>query len=245
MNFNFIDFAIIILLALGALNGFRNGFIGSLVGFVGSIAALLLSIKFYRPFAVLLNEKFGILSVVHGFLSKNLPLPLEVSSAPISQSGIDVLAMNISKMALPEFIKIQVIEQAQSLSLTAGQLGLTTVGEMLTFIVATTLLNGLALLLLWFIVDKILSLVAKILSRSLDNTFLGGINRFAGLLVGAALNALGLMVVIGILTLFLEVTSQAQTSILVAIAKTVNQSVLVPYFKQGYEVILSKVISFI
>ncbi|MDK2822762.1 MAG: hypothetical protein PWQ67_2040 [Clostridia bacterium] len=245
MNFNFIDFAIIILLILGAFNGYRQGFIGSLVGFLGSIVALLLSIKFYKPFAGLLNEKFGILSSIHGFLSEHLPLPVEVSTAPINQTGLNILIMKVNSMTLPEFIKQQVIEQAQNLAHTAGQFGIANAGELLTYIVAITLLNGLALLLLWFLIDKILFIVAKILSRSLDNTFLGGVNRIAGLVMGIAINALGLIVFVGILTLFLEVTGQARSSMLVALAKTANQSVLVPYFKQGYNIILSKVISFI
>lgn len=245
MGFNLIDFAIVILLIIGAINGYRKGFIASLVGFLGSIVALFLSIKFYRPFAGVLNEKFSILAGIHGFLAKHLPLPLEVSTAPVNQRGIEVLAVSINKMMLPEFIKDQVIEQAHNLAQTVGQLGLSTIGDLLTFIIATTLLNGLALLILWFLIDKSILLMAKILSKSLDNTFLGGINRFGGLLVNTALNVIAMMVIIGIFTFFLEVTSQANSSMLVAIAKTVNQSVLVPYFKQGYVVILSKVISFI
>ncbi|KJS20034.1 MAG: hypothetical protein VR72_16475 [Clostridiaceae bacterium BRH_c20a] len=245
MGFNFIDFAIIILMLLGALNGFRQGFIGSIVGFLGSIVALLLSVKFYKTFAGLLDGKFGILSGIYGFLAEHMPLPLEVSTAPLNTTGINLLILKLNSMNLPEFFKGQVTNQAHELLQSASQLGLSTIGEVLTYIVATTLLNGFALIFLWFILTNLLHLVARILSKSLDNTFLGGINRFGGLVVGAGLNALGLMVFIGIFTLFLEVVGQADASMLVAIGKTVNQSVLVPYFKLGYGIILSKVISLI
>lgn len=243
MNFNLVDIGIILLLFLGALNGYRKGFIGSLVGFMGSIAALFLSIKFYKAFAVFLNEKFGLLASIHGFISKNIPFPLEISTAPINEWGLTTLALKINSMVLPEFIKKQIIEQIYSYSQIADQLGISGAGELLTYIVSITLLNGLALVLLWFIIDKALVITAHIFSRSLDNTFLGGINRIGGLLMGSALNILALMVFFGIFTIFLEVTSQGQTSILVTIAKTVNQSVLVPYFKEGYSVVLSKVVS--
>jgi len=245
VNFNFIDFAIIILLILGGLSGYRQGFIGSIVGFLGSIIALILSIQFYKPFAGLLNTKFGILSSIHSFLTEHLPLPLEVSTAPLNAAGINLLILKVNTMALPEFIKKQIIEQAQGLIYSASQFGLTTIGEVLTFIVAMTLLNGLALIILWFLLTNLLHLAAKILSKSLDNTLLGGINRLGGLFVGTALNVLGLMVFFGVFTLFLEVTGQASSSMLVAISKTVNQSVLVPYFKEGYAILLSKVIKLI
>jgi len=245
MGFNFIDYAIIILLLLGALNGFRKGFIGSIVGFLGSIAALLLSVKFYKSFAGLLNEKYGILSSIYGFLAEHMPLPLEVSTAPLNATGINLLILKLNSMTLPEFIKTQVANQAQDLFQSASQLGLSTIGEVLTYIVATTLLNGLAFIILCFLLTNLLHLVARILSKSLDNTFLGGINRFGGLVVGAGLNGLGLMVFIGIFTLFLEVAGQADSSMLVAIGNTANQSVLVPYFKQGYGILLSKAISLI
>ncbi|MFZ7102957.1 MAG: CvpA family protein [Peptococcaceae bacterium] len=245
MIFNFVDFAIIILLLLGALNGYRKGFIGSLVGFIGSIAALLLSVKFYKPFAGLLNEKFGILSGIHGFLTNNIPLPVEVSTVPINEWGLEALMLKVNSMFLPDFIKNQIIEQIRSYAQIAGQLGLTNAGELLTYIVAITLLNGLALILLWFIIDKAFIIIAGIFSKSLDKTFLGGVNRVGGLVVGISLNILGLMVFFGVFSLFLEVTSQAQSSMLVAIAKTVNQSALVPYFKEGYSIVLSKVINLI
>lgn len=245
MEFNFIDFGIMILVGFAAINGFRKGFIGSMVGFFGSIIALVLAIKLYRPFAGLLNAKFGILAIIHSFLANHLPLPQEVSAVPINGMGSDLLIYKISNMALPGFIKTQIIEQAQEIMLISAQLGLTTIGEVLIFIVAKTLLNGLALIILWVLLTNLLHLTGTILSKSLDNTLLGGINRLGGLIVGMALNCLGLMVFFGIFTLFLEVTSQANSSSLVKIGNTVNQSVLVPYFIKGYELLLSRVLSFI
>jgi len=245
LNFNFIDFAIIILLMLGGVNGYGKGFIGSIVGFLGSILALVLAVRFYKPFAGLLNAKFGILSGIHSFLTEHLPLPLEVSTAPLNAAGINLLMIKVNSMVLPQFIKEKIISEAQEIIYGASQLRLTTIGEVLTFIVAITLLNGLALIILWFLLTNLLHLAARLLSKSLDNTFLGGINRLGGFMVGIALNALGLMVFFGIFTLFLEVTDQAGSSMLAAIGKTVNQSYLVPYFKEGYGVLLSKVISLI
>lgn len=238
MDLNFIDFAIIILLFLGGLHGYRKGFIRSIVGFLGSIMALILSIKFHKPFAGLLNEKFGILPVVHRFLIEHLPLPLEVSTASLDTTGLNFLIFKINSMALPQFIKEQVIGEAQKLMLSASQFGLNSIGEILTFIVAMTLLNGFALILLWVLLTNLLQLLAKVLSKSLENTFLGGINRLGGLIVGLSLNVLGLVVFFGIFNLFLEVVGQANSSMLVAIGKTVNQSVLVPYFKEGYNLLL-------
>lgn len=245
MKLNFIDFAIIILFGLAAIKGYRKGFIGSLIGFLGGIIALVLSIQLYIPFAGLLNAKFGILSSIHSFLTQHLPLPLEVSAVPINARGTNILLEKIQGMALPQFIKIQVIEQAQEIMLSSAQLGLNTIGEVLIFLVARTLLNGLALIILWVVLTNLLHWVAVILSKSLDSTFLGGVNRLGGLVVGIALNSLALMVFFGIFTLFLEVINQADSSMLVAIGKNVNQSVLVPYLLEGYKLVLGKVISFI
>lgn len=246
MKFNYLDFAIIILLSFAAIKGYRKGFIESLVGFLGSIVALVLSVKLNKPFAGLLNEKFGILSCIHGFLAQHMPFPLEVSTVFVNNPvGRELFLQKINNMALPAFIKMEIIEEIEEILLSSAQLGLATIGEVFTYLVARTLLNGLALIILWIVLSNLLRLAANILSKSLDNTILGGINRLGGLIITLALNCLGLMIFFGIFTLFLKVLNQGNSTLWTVIGTAINQSVLVSYLLEGYRLLLSRVINLI
>ena len=243
MDFNIVDVIIIILVGLGAVKGYRRGFFGSLVGLFGTLFALLITVKTYKPVVEFLEEKFALLEIVHGFLVKNLPLPLEVSTAPLNAQGLSILADRIQNMFLPLFLKEKIMSLAFELSFTVAQMGITTVGELLNYVLAILFINGLVFLLLWFIISAGMRLISKLLTDSLDDTILGSLNRLAGLVVGTTINIVVLMVVIGVMSTFFGNIGQAANDLPAAWVAPLEKSVLLPYFMQAYGLILSKSIS--
>lgn len=60
MNFSWIDIIVILLVIRGVIVGYRRGFSGEALRFLGVILALFLSFKFYEPGANRLIQGFGV-----------------------------------------------------------------------------------------------------------------------------------------------------------------------------------------
>ena len=245
MEYNLVDVLIVLVITLSALKGYRNGLVGSVVNFFGSILALIFSIKFYKSVVQALEAKFEIVTLFAGFLEDKVSLPMEVGTLPVGANGIFLLKASIEQMALPSIVKEQMVIKIQDLMQVASQLGISTTGGLLTYLIALTLINGLVFILLWFLGQQMISLIAKFFSSAFDHTFIGLINHVAGFLIGAALSILGLMITIGLANLLLEITQGIQFAPILAIADKINQSRLVPYLQLGYDMILAKIITFI
>lgn len=235
-----LDVIILVVLLIGASSGYKKGIIGSLVGLFGNIVALLLAVKSYRPVAHLLDSQWSLASKIHVFLLSRCPEPLEASNlVPINDSGMQILFTKIEQMVLPEWVKSKIILESFNLAKLTDHLGLINIGEILTFIVARIILNGLVFLLLWFLLTKFIYLFAQFISKNLDGIFIiGSINRLGGFLSGFALSALAIMVLAGLNNLFWEITKLVEP-------ETVSNSSLLPYFKTSYDLLLSKILTFI
>lgn len=245
VQYNFVDILIVLIIALSALKGYRNGLLGSVVNFFGSIMALIFSIKFYKTVVQALEDNFNLVSYFSAFLGDKIPLPIEVGTLPVGANGISLLKASIEQMSLPSIIKEQMIMKIQELVQFAHQLGITTTGELLTYLIALTIINGIALILLWYLTQRVILIITRLFSSTLDHTLIGTVNHFAGFFIGATLSILGLMITLGLANLLLEITQGIESVTILNIADRINQSKLVPYLQLGYDMILAKIITFI
>ncbi len=81
MQLNLLDYFIIGIVIISALTGLRRGFLDALGGIVGIIAASIGAFVYYDDFAALLEEKFGVGTVIAGIIRDKLPMPA-VSTEP-------------------------------------------------------------------------------------------------------------------------------------------------------------------
>lgn len=65
---NILDYLILIIIILGALYGYKRGFIGSLINFVGTIVVIILAFYLKNPISVFLYEHFPFFKI-SGFYS--------------------------------------------------------------------------------------------------------------------------------------------------------------------------------
>ena len=65
---NILDYLILIIIILGALYGYKRGFIGSLINFIGTIVVIILAFYLKNPISVFLYEHFPFFKI-SGFYS--------------------------------------------------------------------------------------------------------------------------------------------------------------------------------
>ena len=60
MSINYLDIALVVVLLYFAAKGFRKGFFHELVGFIGVLFALALSLRALEPLAPAVSDLFGL-----------------------------------------------------------------------------------------------------------------------------------------------------------------------------------------
>lgn len=245
MEYKLIDILIILLVVFGALQGYRVGFFGSIAKFFGSLFAFLFSFKFYKLVVQALEANFKLVSSLSEFLGEKINLPLEVGSLPINADSIYFLRISISQIPLPASIKDLMIYKVQELMRLAGQLGLATTGELLTYLIALTVINILIIILLWLLTRKAILVICEILTKSMGQGIFGPLNHFSGFLIGGLVSGLGLMITFGLLNMLLETIYSFNFPIITFLADYLRGSHIVAYLLQGYDLLLTKIMSFI
>ena len=75
MQLSILDYAIIAILLLSALAGFRRGLFNVIGGLMGTLIGLLAAILYHRELALYLEEQFGFSTWLAGVFQEKLPLP--------------------------------------------------------------------------------------------------------------------------------------------------------------------------
>lgn len=226
---NIVDYIIIGVFIIGMASGFRRGFLGSLVGIFGSLIGLVTAYKFYPQLtawadqAFQASEKFGL------FLREYLVLPQAVSRLKIALPT-ENLAGYLDRTDLPAAVKTQLGSYLQGLTDAVGQDAPALLGDMLHQFLATVIINALAFMILWFVVSSFIRLFAVLFSRLIEHSVFGSFDRLAGMLLGAALTALTLTIVLGLAAPLLNVANLAEPSFFSGILQTIGEARLVPYF---------------
>jgi hypothetical protein len=151
------------------------------------------------------------------------------------------LIKQLESTALPPEIKLHLMDYLQKWWRSLSSFN--NLGELIHYLVAIALINGLAFFLIWLVVDKTAVLLAEGLTRCTQNSLVGDLNRLSGTMIGVGLRALSLTIFLGIISPLLSLTSAAQPSLFSSVLKTMNQSQLVPYFTSAFTLLFSKLIT--
>ncbi len=235
---NIVDLVIIVALVVGAINGYRKGLLGSLCGLVANLLGLFVAIKYYPELSGWFNQQFSLGLKISQFFKAHVLLPPAVSTLQLTKIPLPDLIKQLESMALPPEIRVHLVEYLQKWWTSLNSFN--NLGELIHYLVAIALINGLAFFLIWFVVDKAAILLAQWLTRYTQNSLWGDLNRLSGTIIGLALRALSLTIILGIISPLLSLTSAAQPSLFSAVLKTMNQSQLVPYFTSAFTLLFSK-----
>lgn len=237
---NIVDYIIIGLFLIGMVNGFRKGFLGSLVGIFGSIVGLITAYKCYPYLTGWADHQFQVLERLNRFLQEGLVLPQSVAKLKIALPT-QGLADYLDKITLPAALKTQLIVYLQGLEETVGPQASSLLGDILHRFLATVIINGLAFLIIWFVITGFFQVIAALFSRMTQHSILGGLDRVGGLLLGAALTALTLTIMLGLAAPLLNAADLAEPSFFSGVFKTIGEAWLVPYFISLYSFFAARV----
>ncbi|MDH7577368.1 MAG: CvpA family protein [Bacillota bacterium] len=222
---NLLDAVVLLLLAAGAWGGYRRGLISTAGGLFGFFGGIWLAGLYYLPFAGFLGERLGMEKILTRILipfCAGVPGGGFTAAIPVGSAG--------PAGALPTGFPPALWEPWLGLKSGIG-------GSALAQLLAGAIVKLIAFFLIWAVFGYLVGLLAAFITRVAHLFFLGGINRLAGLGLGLVTRALGLVVVIGMLNpivLSFALGLPAAGGWGEAFANSWRNSLLVPYFTQGW-----------
>ena len=236
-SFNLIDLLIIVFLILGAISGYRQGLIGGLAGLAAGIVGFIAALNYYLTLAGWFNLHYQIQAGIQAYLKAHFVLPSYINQLRLDRP-LTELSGTLDKLSLPVEFKAQLITYIKSLgpSLQAQ----TALGDAIYQFLATLVVNALAFFLIWLCTYIVIMLVTHILLKITERTFISGLDHGIGLLLGLALQIIGLAILFGLLTPILQLSSFESTSLLGKLPKALGDSQLVPYFQDIFQILSMK-----
>lgn len=187
---NWVDGLILVALLIGAVTGYRRGFVALLVPLLGSLLSLILAFIYYRPLATWLDDRTGMSNAIAGFFSRYLGLTGEVA--------IDGLDNLLARLSLPHVIREAVVGAAAGLS--PGSPAAAGAAGTVSHVLAVLLVSILAFFLLLFSLRLAFNLLGAGLGAVNSLPGISSLNRLAGSVLGLTYNALGILLTFGALT---------------------------------------------
>lgn len=173
---NWLDWLIVVIVALSAFQGLRRGLLASLAGLAGTLVGLFVAYTYYRPLAEYLVINWNV------------------------EEKIKPLVMQLFKVWTPSLSPLPSAAQPGKLISTGGVVAdqLPNIGDYLASSFTSVLLDALCFLALLLATTWAINLAGSILTKVAQFSLLGAPNRLGGLLFGTVR---GLAVVIIILAL--------------------------------------------
>ncbi len=176
---NYLDWIILLLMALAAVRGYHRGLLSAITGLVGLLAGFSAALVLARPAADFLDARYHVAGKITVWLVDKFP-----GLTALAQPANDSITADLYRTVL---------------SAVAGNIAQTNVAG---------LVNGLGymvwvavvFLLLLVITSFTLRVLALIITKSISRTFFGGINRLGGLLAASLAMAVGLGLVLAVIS---------------------------------------------
>lgn len=241
---NLVDLVILFLLALGALNGFKKGFLNSLIGLIGTALGLFAAIKFYPYLTNWVEAKYQVVEKMGNFFAVKFTLPQSVSQLKIGTNGLPDFSSVIDKLNLSADLKNQLLEAFSTISEKLASTANHSAGDVLGVFLAETIVKFAAIFVIWQVVAVTAIFLANFITNLTQGTILGTLNRLGGLFAGAVVTMITLTIVFGFMNPFLELSQHTEQSSLTALAKTVGESSLVPHLTSAFSFWSKKLLAF-
>lgn len=236
---NLADLIIIILLLLGAAGGYRKGLLASVVGFVGSLFGFFMAYRFYPLLANWVEDQLGLKTKLFQFFKAHLILPQPVSNFNIHKPLAE-LSSALDKLTLSGGLKEYLLKYLQ-LPAPANPTSTVMLGDVINQFLSTVLINGLAFIAIWFVIDLGIKLILASFTGIFGDTALGLLNKAGGLFAGTIFTVLTLTIVIGLLQPLAALSSLSAFPFWKGVGKAMEGSLLVPYFVSFFSLLAAKI----
>lgn len=208
---NYVDLLLLLLLAAGAWQGYRSGFVNLIAGWISYLVAALAGLLYARPLADVLDRAWNLTERWGQNIAPLLPLPRPVLGQPWGKEALNQVGILINSLPIPATIKQSILEGAARAS---GS----TLGEVLAARIAFL---GLELLTLAGIFGGTLFFLRRLARWGMKGGIIpGGVfNHGLGLLMGLLGRAFWLAVLVGLARSFFSLPLTTTIPALVPVAR--------------------------
>jgi len=228
---NWLDWLIIAILVLSALQGMRCGLFVSVAKLVGVLSGLAVAVSYYKPLSEYLSTTWHLdekILILTGPLLKYL-LPLKSTVAPV---------VSLAKLLSPGVGHAGILKPAAVLPDGPGQTSI--LYDNIAGILAYGILEVITFLVLLLATALLVNLAGHFLTRIADISFLGPLNHFGGLLFGLFKGLLVVMIILAIISPFQQQDSIPEIyptppGMTGMQSKAFKDSMLLPYFDFIYD----------
>ena len=183
-----LDIVLAVIFISAAVTGFRKGFLKSLIGLFGNIAALIASYKLSASVALQIDAQFGAVAMLAEKIRGILPMPENFSGVMASFEGMGQLYTYLESSFLPDSIKESILAAVQQQVDAVGVGVYATMADMVCNTVATSLLRGLTFIGLWLLFCLVLFLISHVVAGVIHMVpVVGFIDRVGGMAVSLLL----------------------------------------------------------
>ncbi|HOQ76252.1 MAG TPA: CvpA family protein [Thermoclostridium sp.] len=187
LDFNWVDYAIVIIIALFGLKGYIRGLINTVFSLAGYLLGMILAYVFSSRLAHIAMEKTGIGEAIGNRIEKIIPAisQLPAISTDQAKSYLDFIEKNPQlNQAISDSPFMNQLMAITNSAANAGpeyQDTIVTMNDMLTF----TIVKVLAIIVIFIVVKLLVVLIGKILTSVMNSsTVLGTANRTGGMALG-------------------------------------------------------------
>jgi uncharacterized membrane protein required for colicin V production len=186
-EFNWIDYVLVIVIALFGFRGYLKGLINTVFSLGGYILGLIGAYIFSPKLALITMQKTSLGKSIGEKLNGIIPALSSINAIKINDSAstMDIISNNPSMGGI--ISQNTFLKQVMSITNTAAETGsmysdtVVTVNDLIVF----SLLKVIALVVLFFVIKLLLVLLGKLISYIFNSTaILGTANRTGGMLVG-------------------------------------------------------------
>lgn len=228
-DFNWVDYAIVIVVALLGLKGYLKGLINTVFSLLGYVLGVIFAIMFSPKVALFAMEKTTLGKSIGEKINSLIPALSNMQTIKVNEakSALDLMNQNDQfKQAMtdnPLLKQLISITHTAADSSAAYQENVVTVNDLLVF----TLLKVLAIVVIFIVVKLLVILIGKLLTSVLNtSSILGTANRTAGMAVGLGV---GLILVYIAFILFIPMLGSLN---IVKLPENYSESMVLGWFNQ-------------
>ncbi|HHY38937.1 MAG TPA: hypothetical protein GX507_08440 [Clostridia bacterium] len=202
----------------GAYRGFRNGLIGTVIGAVSWLLALLVATFAAQPLAAWLEAHYGWASSIGGFVARTANISALAPNLPVDTETIAGIPEAIRQLGLPLPLDSLITGYAMQLAETASATSGLTWGDLLARALGYLIFNTMCFVAVFILSGVAIAALGNILGSGLKHLLGPVLDRSLGSVLGAGIYAviaaviLTFFVAVGSVPLFSEVSTAVQNS---------------------------------
>jgi len=188
-DFNWIDYAIVIIIALFGLLGYVKGLVNTVFSLAGYILGIICAIIFSPKVALLIMQKTGLGASIGGKINELLPGLSQIQNLKVSEANSTLELINNTPQFEQAISENPLLKQVLAITNTAADTSDAYRETVVTFndLITYSLLKVLALVAIFIVVKLVVVLLGKLLTSVLNSSaILGTANRTGGMAIGLA-----------------------------------------------------------